>query len=103
MLAKDSIGDRNDLEISAVVLFSLSSVRSSEPFAAGFSGSKKPVGFLSDVINSIFKIASSAIYKPPAKPALGSSDKFVSKVFILSISTPWSLIRSETNSFKTGS
>ena len=103
MLAKDSIGDRNDLEISAVVLFSLSSVRSSEPLAAGFSGSKKPVGFLSDFINSIFKIASSAIYKPPAKPALGSSDKFVSKVFILSISTPWSLIRSETNSFKTGS
>ena len=39
VLANESIGDLKDLEISAVVLFSLSSVRSSEPFDAGFSGS----------------------------------------------------------------
>ena len=88
VFAKDNIGDLKDLEISAVVLSSLSSVKSSEPFAAGFSGSKKPVGFFNDVISSIFKIASSAMNSPPAKPALGSSDKLVSRVFILSISTP---------------
>ena len=88
MFAKDSIGDLKDLEISAVVLFSLSSVKSSEPFSAGFSGSKKPVGFLRDVTSSIFKIASSAMNKPAAKPDLGSSDKPTNRTFILSISTP---------------
>ena len=51
VLAKLNIGDRSDLEISAVVLFSLSSLKSSEPFSAGLLGSKNPVGFLKDAIN----------------------------------------------------
>ena len=88
VFAKDSIGERSDLDNSAVVLFSLSSVKSSEPFASGFSGSKKPVGFLRDVINSILRIASSAIYSPGASPDLGSLDRLTNIVFILSISTP---------------
>ena len=88
MFAKDNIGDLRDLDISAVVLFSLSSVKSSDPFAAGLFGSKKPVGFLSEVINSIFKIASSAINKPGANPDLGSSESPTKIPFILSISTP---------------
>ena len=88
VLAKDSIGDLKDLEISAVVLSSLSSVKSSDPFSAGLAGSKKPVGFFRDVTSSIFKIASSAMNKPAANPDLGSSDKPVRMVFILSISTP---------------
>ena len=88
MFAKDSIGDLRDLEISAVVLFSLSSVKSSDPFSSGFSGSKKPVGFLKEVINSIFNIASSAINKPAAKPDLGSLERLTKIPFILSISTP---------------
>ena len=82
------MGDLKDLEISAVVLFSLSSVKSSDPFAAGFTGSKKPVGFFRLVINSIFKIASSAMNKPAANPDRGSSDNPTNRVFILSISTP---------------
>ena len=88
VFAKDNIGERRDLEISAVVLFSLSSVKSSDPFASGFSGSKNPVGFLSEAINSMFRIASSAIYKPGANPDLGSSERPTKIPFILSISTP---------------
>ena len=55
------MGDLSDLEICSVVLFSLSSERSSEPFSSGLSGSKNPTGFLSEATNSRFNIASSAI------------------------------------------
>ena len=103
VLAKLNIGDRSDLEISAVVLFSLSSLKSSEPFSAGLLGSKNPVGFLKDAISSIFNIASSAINNPGANPDLGSSERPTARVFILSISTAWSLTKSDTNSFNIGS
>ena len=48
-------------------------------------------------------MASSAWYRPPLSDALGSFERPVRRVFILSISTPWSLDKSETNSNIKGS
>ena len=89
-MAKLNIGERNALasatEVSSFSFFFI--VVSSDPLAAGLLGSKKPVGFLKEVINSIFRIASSAVKSPGASPARGSSERPTAIAFILSISTP---------------
>ena len=90
-MAKLRIGDLRALDFSIVVSSlssSISFVGSSTPFDSGLSGSKNPVGFLKEAINSRFSIASSAIKRPGVNPDLGSSDKLTAIIFILSISTP---------------
>ena len=90
MFEKDNIGDLSFLDDSSIVSSSSSSLASgsSEPFISGFFGSKNPDGFFKLATSSKFSIASSAVYKPADKPALGSLDKSVSNKFIRSISTP---------------
>ena len=88
VFAKLNIGLLKERDISSVVLSELSSVKSSEPLADGFLGSKNPDGFFNEAIYSRFNMASSAIYKPGESPDLGSSDILTAIVFILSISIP---------------